>query len=140
NNRIGERVARECLRRLLNGGGTSPPVTVLGVTFKENVPHIRNSKVGDIIREFRSFGVSGQGHDPHADAGEAGPAYGIAITAQGALKRSDAVVLAVAHDAYIKAGWPLIESLLKDGRGLVMDIKAKLDRARAPAGIELWRL
>jgi UDP-N-acetyl-D-glucosamine/UDP-N-acetyl-D-galactosamine dehydrogenase len=140
NNRIGERVARECLRRLLNGGVTSPAVTVLGLTFKENVPDIRNSKVVDIVREFRSFGVSVQVHDPYADAGEADRAYGIAITAQGALKRSDAVVLAVAHDAYIKAGWPLIESLLKDGRGLVMDIKAKLDRARAPAGIELWRL
>jgi UDP-N-acetyl-D-galactosamine dehydrogenase len=140
NNRIGERVARECLRRLLNGGVTSALVTVLGLTFKENVPDIRNSKVIDIIREFRSFGVHVQVHDPYADASEAACEYGIAITAQHALQSGDAVVLAVPHEAYLKAGWSLIQSLLKDGRGLVMDIKAKLDRASTPAGIQLWRL
>jgi UDP-N-acetyl-D-galactosamine dehydrogenase len=140
NDGIGERIARECLRGLLKGGASPGLVTVLGLTFKENVPDIRNSKVVDIVRELQSFGVPVQVHDPYADASEADRAYGITTVAQDALKPADAVVLAVPHDAYLAAGWPMIGALLKGGRGLVMDVKAKLDRASMPTGIELWRL
>jgi UDP-N-acetyl-D-galactosamine dehydrogenase len=68
NDSIGVRVARECLRRLLRAGTPRPRVTVLGLTFKENVVDVRNSQVFDIIREFQSFGVSVQVHDPLADS------------------------------------------------------------------------
>jgi UDP-N-acetyl-D-glucosamine/UDP-N-acetyl-D-galactosamine dehydrogenase len=140
NDGIGERIARECLRGLLKGGVSPGLITVLGLTFKENVPDIRNSKVVDIVRELQSFGVPVQVHDPYADASEADRSYGIAMVAQEALEAADAVVPAVPHDAYLAAGWPMMEALLKGGRGLVMDVKAKLDRASTPAGIELWRL
>ena len=140
NDGIGERIARECLRCLLKQGVSPGLVTVLGLTFKENVPDIRNSRVVDIIREFQSFGVPVQVHDPYADAGEADLAYGITMVARDALRAADAVVLAVPHDAYLAAGWPMIGALLKGGRGLVMDVKARLDRASMPTGIELWRL
>jgi UDP-N-acetyl-D-galactosamine dehydrogenase len=140
NDRIGERIAHECLRRLLKNATRPDLITVLGLTFKENVPDIRNSKVVDIIRELRSFGLAVQVHDPHADPNEARREYDIALTAQDALKRADAVVLAVPHDVYVAGGWPMIESLLKGGRGLVMDVKAKLDRSGAPARIQIWRL
>jgi UDP-N-acetyl-D-glucosamine/UDP-N-acetyl-D-galactosamine dehydrogenase len=140
NDGIGERIARECLRGLLKGGVSPGLITVLGLTFKENVPDIRNSKVVDIVREFQSFGVSVQVHDPYADASEADRTYGIAMVAQDALRAADAVVLAVPHDSYLAAGWPMIAALLKGGRGLVMDVKAKLDRTSLPTGIELWRL
>jgi UDP-N-acetyl-D-galactosamine dehydrogenase len=138
NDSTGVRVARECLRRLLKAGGSVERVTVLGLTFKENVVDIRNSQVVDIIRELWSFGTPVQIHDPLADPAEAAREYGITI--QNDLAPADAVVLAVAHDSYRDSGWPLIRGLLKNGRGLVMDVKRILDPLERPDGIELWRL
>jgi UDP-N-acetyl-D-glucosamine/UDP-N-acetyl-D-galactosamine dehydrogenase len=138
NDSIGARVARECLRRLSKAGGRVERITVLGLTFKENVVDIRNSQVVDIIREFWSFGIPVQVQDPLADPADATREYGITI--QKDLAPADAVVLAVAHDSYRASGWPLITRLLKDGRGLVMDVKGILEPIDKPAGIELWRL
>jgi len=138
NDSIGVRVARECLRRLLKAGARAERVTVLGLTFKENVVDIRNSQVVDIIREFQSFGLDVQVHDPFADPAAALEEYG--ITLQQDLKPADAVVLAVAHDPYRALGWPLITRLLRNGRGLVMDVKGVLDLQAKPAEIDVWRL
>ncbi len=138
NDSIGVRVARECMRRLLKAGAAAERVTVLGLTFKENVVDIRNSQVVDVVREFQSFGVTVQVHDPLADPSAALEEYGLALQKEPA--PADAVVLAVAHDTYRDAGWPLITRLLKNGRGLVMDVKGVLDPLQAPAGIEIWRL
>jgi UDP-N-acetyl-D-galactosamine dehydrogenase len=138
NDSIGVRVARECLRRLLKAGTQAPRVTVLGLTFKENVVDIRNSQVFDIVRELRSFGVSVQINDPLADDAAALKEYGLTLQKDPA--PADAVVLAVAHDTYQRSGWPLIMRLLKEGRGLVMDVKGALDPLKKPAGIEVWRL
>jgi UDP-N-acetyl-D-glucosamine/UDP-N-acetyl-D-galactosamine dehydrogenase len=138
NDSIGVRVARECLRRLLKAGTPAPRVTVLGLTFKENVVDIRNSQVFDIVRELQSFGVTVQVHDPLADNAAALKEYGVALQNEPA--PADAVVLAVAHDCYREAGWPLISRLLKNGRGLVMDVKGALDPTVKPADIEVWRL
>jgi UDP-N-acetyl-D-galactosamine dehydrogenase len=138
NDSIGVRVARECLRRLLKAGAQAPRVTVLGLTFKENVVDIRNSQVFDIVRELRSFGVSVQINDPLADDAAALKEYGLTLQKDPA--PADAVVLAVAHDCYREAGWSLISRLLKNGHGLVMDVKGALDPQKKPAGIEVWRL
>ena len=139
NDAVGKKVASECLR-LLEGGGRKPErVTVLGLTFKEDVPDIRNSKVVDIVRELSAAGIAVQVNDPMADPAHARREYGIDLVKLDALPPADAVVLAVAHDAY-KAGWPLIVPLLRDGKGVVIDVKARLDRSRVPAGIALWRL
>jgi UDP-N-acetyl-D-galactosamine dehydrogenase len=140
NDNVGPRVAQECLRQLLSSGIRPERITVLGLTFKENVPDLRNSKVVDIIRELESFGVAVQVHDPLAQADAAEHEYGIRLCAYEALRPADAVILAVSHDQYVTAGWPGIARLLKDGRGIVFDIKAKLDPAGAPSGIKLWRL
>jgi UDP-N-acetyl-D-galactosamine dehydrogenase len=141
NDGVGQRVARECIRRLFHreraGGAT---VTILGMTFKENVPDTRNSKVFDIVRELRSFGVTVQVHDPLAVYEETEQQYGISLMQLAALKPADAVILAVAHDEYVTGGWTLVTRLLKDGRGVVLDVRSKLDRALQPKGIELWRL
>ena len=138
NDSIGVRVARECLRRLLRAGTPSPRVTVLGLTFKENVVDVRNSQVFDIIREFESFGVSVQVHDPLADSATALKEYGVTLHKEPT--PADAVVLAVAHESYRMSGWPLITRLLANGRGLVMDVKGVLDPRAKPADIEIWRL
>ena len=65
--------------------------------------------------------------------------YGISLTPIVSLRPADAVVFAVAHKEYVAGGWPLIAKLLKDGEGIVLDIKAKLDRDKKPKGIDLWR-
>ncbi len=140
NDAVGGRIAGECMRRLLRAGRSNPTVTVLGLTFKENVPDIRNSKAVDIIRELSSAGVAMQVHDPLVSAADAEHEYGIALSPFEALRPADAVILAVAHSHYIDEGWPLITRLLKGGKGFVLDVKSKLDRGIKPNDVELWRL
>ena len=140
NDGMGERIARECMRALLQGGRANPTATILGMTFKENVPDIRNSKVIDILRELERVGVTVQVADPIASTEEAVHEYGVKLTPFNSLRPADAVILAVAHKDYVAGGWPLIGKLLKDRRGIVLDVKAKLDRAKKPEGIDLWRL
>ena len=140
NDGMGQRVAKECVRGLLRRKGAGGVVTILGLTFKENVPDTRNSRVVDIVRELESFGLKVQVHDPLASADDAKHEYGLTITELGALRPADAVILAVAHGSYVEGGWPLIQKLLTGGSGLVFDIKMKLDRSRKPDGVELWRL
>jgi UDP-N-acetyl-D-glucosamine/UDP-N-acetyl-D-galactosamine dehydrogenase len=140
NDGMGQRVARECVRGLLRRKAQGGIVTVLGLTFKEDLPDTRNSRVIDIIRELQSFGLTTQVHDPLANAADAKQKYDVTLTELDALKPADAVILAVAHQPYVDGGWPLVQRLLRDGSGLVLDVKTKLDRASMPSGIELWRL
>ena len=140
NDSMGERIARECMRALLQGGRVNPTVTILGMTFKENVPDIRNSKVIDIARELERVGVGVQVTDPIASAEETAHEYRIKLTPLESLRPADAVILAVAHKDYVAGSWPLVAKLLKDRQGIVLDVKAKLDRAKKPEGIDLWRL
>jgi UDP-N-acetyl-D-glucosamine/UDP-N-acetyl-D-galactosamine dehydrogenase len=140
NDGMGERIARECMRALLQRGRANPTVTILGMTFKENVPDIRNSKVIDIARDLERVGIRVQVVDPIASAEETAHEYGIKLGPIESLQAADAVILAVAHKDYVDGGWPLIASLLKEGQGIVLDVKAKLDRTKKPGGIDLWRL
>ena len=134
-------MAKECVRGLLRRKGPGGVVTIpLGLTFKEDVPDTRNSRVVDIIRELKSFGIEVQVHDPLANPADAKREYGLTITELDALRPADAIILAVAHGSYVEGGWPLIQRLLTGGSGLVFDVKMKLDRSTKPAGIELWRL
>jgi len=140
NDGVGARVARECVRRLLARGRPARRVTILGLTFKENVPDTRNSKVVDIVSELRSFGLDVQVADPLALADEARHEYGLSLTPLDQLEPADALILAVAHQDFIAGGWPLVSSLLHGGRGVVFDVKGTLERDALPDGIELWRL
>jgi UDP-N-acetyl-D-galactosamine dehydrogenase len=140
NDNMGGRIARECMRALLQRGCSSPTVTVLGMTFKENVPDIRNSKVIDVVRELAGVGVNVQVHDPLALSEEVRDEYGIGLSPLESLKQADGVVLAVAHGDYLKGGWPFVTKLLKNGQGIVFDVKSRLDRAQKPQGVDLWRL
>jgi UDP-N-acetyl-D-glucosamine/UDP-N-acetyl-D-galactosamine dehydrogenase len=140
NDGMGQRVAKECIRGLLRRKGMGGVVTVLGLTFKEDVPDTRNSRVIDIIRELESFGLEVQVHDPLANPDDARREYGLTITTLDALRPADAVILAVAHGSYVEGGWPLMQRLLVGGCGLVFDVKMKFDRETKPDGIELWRL
>ena len=140
NDGLGQRVARECVRGLLRRKAQTGIVTILGLTFKEDVPDTRNSRVIDIVRELQSFGLTVQIHDPLVNAADARHEFGITLTELHALQPADAIILAVAHQPYVDGGWPLVQRLLRDGSGFVLDIKTKLDRVTKPAVIELWRL
>jgi len=144
NDSTGARVARQCIRMLMkdntrDNGGTAL-VTVLGLTFKENVPDVRNSRAVDIIRELQTFGVEVQAHDPIADREDARSAYGIELIARDRLRPAHAVIFAVPHQPFVDEGWPLMTSLLADASGAVLDVKSKLPRNICPAGVGLWRL
>src|SRR5437868_301924 len=101
---IANRVARSIMRRAIAG---RPVVTVLGVTFKENVPDIRNTRVVDIVRELEDFGITVQLHDPMADGDLLKEEYGLSLTTLDQLQPADAIVLAVAHRGYRDGGWGL---------------------------------
>ena len=92
------------------------------------------------MRELESFGVKVQVHDPLALAEEALREYRIALIEAARLKPADAVIFAVAHEDFVRRGWPLMTALLKNETGVVLDVRGRLDRAARPAGIELWRL
>jgi UDP-N-acetyl-D-galactosamine dehydrogenase len=140
NDAVGSRIAIECVRLLSERGATRRQISVLGVTFKENVPDIRNSRVFDIVRELKRFGFSVQLADPLARPEDVRHEYGLELIDIADLAPADAVILAVPHRQLVAEGWPLMSSLLANRSGVVMDVRSGLDRARAPEGVELWRM
>ncbi|MCR6636416.1 nucleotide sugar dehydrogenase [Devosia sp.] len=140
NDSTGVRVAQECIKLSMAAGRVVKRVTVLGVTFKENVPDIRNTRVVDIVRELEKFGIAVQISDPLARSSDLRHEYGYELTPIDDLAPADAVILAVPHNEYVEGGWGLITTSLADKSGLVLDIKSKLDPSGKPEGVELWRL
>jgi UDP-N-acetyl-D-galactosamine dehydrogenase len=133
-------VARRCLRMMMRRSCESRLVTVLGLTFKENVPDLRNSPAIELVREVRDHGLDVQLVDPLADAGAVERATGIRPTEMTLVRPGGAVVLAVAHREFVAQGWSLVRRCLMNDGGAVLDVKAALDRAAAPPGVDLWRL
>jgi UDP-N-acetyl-D-galactosamine dehydrogenase len=123
-----------------SAGNGRPLVTVLGMTFKEDVPDIRNSRVIDIVHKLADLGIALQLHDPMADADLLRDEHGLCLTQLEKLQPADAVVLAVAHREYRRGGWGLVHPLLKPAGGFVADVPGLLDRASTPAEVSLWRL
>ncbi|MGH8645719.1 MAG: nucleotide sugar dehydrogenase [Gammaproteobacteria bacterium] len=142
NDEMGSFVAQQLVKQLIREGRKvkGSTVTVLGLTFKENVPDLRNTRVIDIVRELKDYEIDVQIFDPLADPAEARHEYGIDLTPESELRAAHAVVFAVAHQAFLQRGWKGIGDLLAGGRGVVMDVKGRLPRERMPEGITLWRL
>lgn len=115
-------------------------VTILGLTFKENVPDLRNSKVIDIINELKEYGVLIQVADYEADSKDAMKEYGIKLKELNDLKPADAVILAVPHKDYVGNGWNMVDSLLKKNCNVVFDIKSVLPKSEISENYNLWRL
>jgi UDP-N-acetyl-D-galactosamine dehydrogenase len=115
-------------------------VTVLGITFKENVPDIRNSKTVQLVREFQSWGINVQVIDPIADPVEVEKEYGIRLVPFEQRQAADAVVLAVAHHEFTAGGWSALHDHLHPQRtAVVTDVKGVLDRDSKPENIILVR-
>ena len=142
NDAMGVYVARMVVKQLIKAGKVvkGALVTILGITFKEDTPDIRNTRVIDIVRELESFDIRVQIHDPLAEPDEVKNEYGRTLSDSKQLEPSDGVVLAVTHREYTDAGWPLILSLLKQGQGVVFDVKSVLPRNTRPEGVDLLRL
>jgi UDP-N-acetyl-D-glucosamine/UDP-N-acetyl-D-galactosamine dehydrogenase len=142
NDDMGEFVASQTIKRMINAETLikGSIVTVLGFTFKEDVPDLRNTRVIDIVTALEGYGVNVQIHDPYASAEQAHEEYGVSLLTEDKLLPADAVVFAVPHQAYVNAGWAGIAKRLRGGVGIVMDVKARLDRATRPDDMIHWRL
>jgi UDP-N-acetyl-D-galactosamine dehydrogenase len=142
NDSMGKFIAEITIKQMIAAGSSIKGATVhvLGLTFKEDCADLRNSKVIDVIRELRGYGVEVHVADPAADADEARHEYGVELTAFERLPRADAVVLAVAHREYRALAPTEMSRILKAG-GVVVDVKACLPKpAYERAGHPLWRL
>ena len=115
-------------------------MTVLGLTFKEDLPDIRNSRVIDIISELREYGFQVQVHNSFAETKDVQKKYCITSQNLSELQPAHAVVLAVSHEDYVSAGWDFISGLPLEKEGEVYDVKGVLGRSSKLENIYLERL
>ncbi len=142
NNGMGKFIAQRCIKEMVHAGHSIAgcSVTILGLTFKEDCPDLRNSKVIDIIRELEDYDIKIQVHDALADSAEAVHEYGVSLTPFNQLAPASAVIVAVAHAQYRTLDPKAILSLLGDAPVLI-DVKGIYDPTRFRAqGIRTWRL
>lgn len=114
-------------------------VGILGLTFKENVPDIRNSRVPDIVAELQQFGINPLIHDPIANPNEVYQEYGIQLADWQDLSALDAVVLAVGHRSYLEMPHEQLLGCIHPN-GVLMDVKSVLDPATMPQNVTYWSL
>jgi UDP-N-acetyl-D-glucosamine/UDP-N-acetyl-D-galactosamine dehydrogenase len=131
-------LVKEMIKEKIQVHGAS--VTILGLTFKENVPDLRNSKVIDVIHELQEYGIEVQVTDPYADIEEAKREYNVDLINYENLNPADAIVLAVPHKFYIDKEWSDFENLLASKPSILVDVKSGLDKKSCPESIKLWRL
>lgn len=143
NDDMGKYVAENVVKQLIaaNKAVLNAKVAILGFTFKENCPDTRNSKIIDIVKELREYGIEPLIADPTADADEAKRLYGVAFEDMSVIKNMDAVVLAVAHNAFKELSMSDIDVLYGEGKKILVDVKGLLNRKKyEEAGYSYWRL
>ena len=147
NDEMGKHVAETCVKLLIRQGRlvNAARVGVLGFTFKENVPDLRNTRVIDVIRELREYGVEVLVHDPLADADEVRREYGLSFASLEALTELDALIVTVPHRAYAEQGvlaLPALHARFADpDKALLLDVKGYFSPAAVDAeGMAYWRL
>lgn len=142
NDGMGKFIAEQTVKQLIQTGSPikGAKVNVLGITFKENLPDLRNSKVNELLIELRAYGVEVFVHDPIADPTEARAEYGVELLAWEALPQADAVIVAVTHEALLAKPYTAYSQLVKAGRCFI-DVKSQFDAASLrAAGLSVWRL
>lgn len=142
NDSMGRFIAQRTVKEMIHAGHNilGAMVTVLGLTFKEDCPDLRNSKVIDIIRELQDYGIKVQVCDPLADPAEALHEYGVSLVPFAELQKADAVILAVSHHDYRTLSADVLCGLM-NGSPLLIDVKGIFNRdACQAAGIRNWRL
>ena len=114
-------------------------IGIVGITFKEDVPDLRNSRVPDIVTELREFGITALVTDPLADPAEAKHEYGVELVSLKHFTRLDGLILAVPHRVLGEGGWnKLFDTLTPDG--VFVDVKSVVARDRVPPGVRYWSL
>lgn len=142
NDGMGEYIASQTVKQMIK---CSTPIKgakvhVLGLTFKENVPDLRNSRVIDVINELKSYGIEVYVHDPLASKSEAMHEYGVELLSWKDLPVADAIVMAVVHNQLLNMPLPEYLSKVKQN-GCFIDVKSRFDRdALQAAGLRVWRL
>ncbi len=142
NDYMGIYVAQKTIKELIKAGirVDGARVGILGLTFKENCRDIRNTRVIDIVQELREYGIEPELHDPLASPQEAKEIYGLDLYPEPP-RGLDAVILAVAHDEYKKLGPKGVLSLLRPGRGVIVDVKGLFSAADfTQTPYRYWRL
>lgn len=143
NDDMGKYVAENIVKNLIKADKPvkNAKVAILGFTFKENCPDTRNTKIIDIVNELKEYGITPVIADPEADAEEAKRLYGIEFVDMATIRSIDAVVLAVAHEAFKGLQMSDIDSFFEEGKKVLVDIKGLLDRKEyEEAGYSYWRL
>lgn len=142
NDGMGKFIAEQTVKNLVRNGWQikDAPIVVLGLTFKEDCPDLRNSRVIDVIYELQSYGARVIVHEPVADAEEAGHEYGVELTPWEDLPKAAAIVAAVAHQVFRDR--PLADYLEKlQPGGVLTDVKSLFDEAQLKkSGVTVWRL
>jgi UDP-N-acetyl-D-glucosamine/UDP-N-acetyl-D-galactosamine dehydrogenase len=143
NDGMGKYIAERTVKLLIHRGKPvkGARVAVLGITFKEDVPDLRNTRVVDIIHELEDYGIQVLAHDPLADPLEASDHYGLSLVPLEQLQNVDAIVLAVAHKSYRAMGLDQIARLCTNGKPIVVDVKSVFNaELAAQLNITYWRL
>jgi UDP-N-acetyl-D-galactosamine dehydrogenase len=141
NDGMGEFIASTLVKMLIASDvqASQARVGILGLTFKENVPDLRNSRVPDIISTLGEYRIDALVHDPLASDVEAEAEYGIVLRGLDDLRDLDALVLAVPHQSYTDAPVNRLVAALRDG-GIFIDVKSAILPHTLPAGIKYWSL
>jgi len=141
NNGMGEFIAGKLVKMLIHADlpVSEGRVGILGLTFKENVSDLRNSRVPDIVRELGQFGIRPLVHDPFAEPDQAMDEYGILLRPLDELRDLDGLILAVPHAVYLAGGPARVVDRLKPG-GVLIDVKSVIPPESVPSGRVLWSL
>jgi UDP-N-acetyl-D-glucosamine/UDP-N-acetyl-D-galactosamine dehydrogenase len=142
NDAMGPYVARQAIKQMIQKGLSfqDATVVVLGLTFKENVPDLRNSKVIDVIRELQSYGLNVKVHDPIASSADAEHEYGVSLCEWSELNNVSAVIMAVNHDEYLNLGAAKIQEIMKPN-SVFIDVKSAFSKESFnEKGISVWQL
>lgn len=141
NDNMGKFIAEQTVKSMMrNGGVKGARVNVLGLTFKEDVPDLRNSRVIDVITELQTYGMQVTVHDPIADPADARHEYGIDLATWDQLPVADALVLAVAHKSFLGLRAERLATKVTPN-GWIIDVKSRLDQSSLnQAGLNIWRL
>ncbi len=142
NDSMAKFVAEQTIKQLIkaNCNVKGAKINVLGLTFKENCPDLRNSKVAELIHELKSYGVELHIHDPVADAKEARHEYGIELESWESLPRAEVIIAAVSHQEFIERPISDFQSKVIE-RGCFIDVKSQFDqKALIKTGLNVWRL
>jgi UDP-N-acetyl-D-galactosamine dehydrogenase len=143
NDGMGAYIAQQAIKQLAskNVALAKARIGILGLSFKENCPDLRNTKVVDIIAELKEYGVQVVVHDPLGDAAEAYHEYGLELSALEAFHDLDILILAVAHQEYRQLTQKDFANMLKVDSKIILDVKAVLNPQEfKAAGFNLWRL